>query len=178
MIANGIDVDRFKPDAAACAAVRSELGLAAEAIVLAHVARVDPMKDHHSFLAAMAELPELRALLIGAGTDILPEAHNVIRLGRRNDVARLLAGADIIVSSSAFGEGFSNAIAEGMACGLPAVATAVGDVGAIVADTGIIVPPRAPQARLRPFERWPAKAPRAAPRAEQGGARTLWIISE
>ena len=146
VVYNGIDTDRFQPDAAMRAAVRGELGIADDAILLAHVARVDPMKDHESFLAAMAQLPGLRAVLIGAGTENLPAAPNTLRLGRRGDVARLLAASDIVVSSSAFGEGFSNALAEGMACGLPAVATDVGDAGAIVGDTGLIVPARDPQA--------------------------------
>jgi hypothetical protein len=53
---------------------RSELGIPEHATVLAHVARVDPMKDHGSFLAAMKELPELSALLVGAGTENLPAA--------------------------------------------------------------------------------------------------------
>jgi len=146
VVCNGIDTDRFQPDAAMRAAVRSELGIADDAILLSHVARVDPMKDHDSFLAAMAQLPGLRALLIGAGTENLPAAPNILRLGRRADVARLLAASDIVVSSSAFGEGFSNALAEGMACGLAAVATDVGDAGAIVGDSGLIVPARDPQA--------------------------------
>ena len=41
------------------AAVRNELGIPDDAILLAHVARVDPMKDHESFFAAMAQLPDL-----------------------------------------------------------------------------------------------------------------------
>jgi glycosyltransferase involved in cell wall biosynthesis len=146
IVVNGIDVDEFRPDAAARAAVRRELGIPDDATVLAHVARVDPMKDHGSFLAAMAELPDLRALLIGVGTEYLPETRNVLRLGRRHDVARLLAAADLVVSSSRFGEGFSNALAEGMACGLPAIATDVGDAKLIVGDTGVVVPPENPAA--------------------------------
>jgi glycosyltransferase involved in cell wall biosynthesis len=146
VVLNGIDTDEFRPAAGARAAVRRELGLADDAIVLAHVARVDPMKDHGSFLAAMAKLPELRALLIGAGTEYLPAADNIIRLGRRSDVARLISAADIVVSSSRFGEGFSNALAEGMACGLTAIATDVGDAKLIVGDTGHVVPVEDPAA--------------------------------
>lgn len=146
IIPNGIDTRRFRPDPDLRATVRRELGIPAEAIVLAHVARVNPMKDHQVFLAAMAELPDLRALLIGADTEHLPAQPNTLRLGRRDDVERLLPAADFVVSSSAFGEGFSNALAEGMACGLPAISTDVGDAAIIVGDTGAIVPPRDPQA--------------------------------
>jgi glycosyltransferase involved in cell wall biosynthesis len=146
IVANGIQVDQFKPDPRARVEVRRELGIAEDRLVLAHVARVDPMKDHAGFLAAMAELPEVTALLVGAGTQALPDRLNVIRLGRRDDVPRLLAAADIVVSSSVFGEGFSNVLAEGMSCGLPAVATDVGDARIIVGDAGIIVPPGNPDA--------------------------------
>jgi len=140
VVANGIDADAYRPDVTARRAVRCELGIPESAIVLAHVARVDPMKDHAIFLAAMARLPDLFALLVGAGTENLPAARNVFRLGRRGDVPRLLAAADFVVSSSRFGEGFSNALAEGMACGLPAVATDVGDAQLIVGDNGILAP--------------------------------------
>src|SRR5262249_9037121 len=48
VVPNGIEVDRYKPDPAARTAVRRELGIADEAFVVAHVARVDPMKDHQN----------------------------------------------------------------------------------------------------------------------------------
>ena len=146
IIPNGIDTRRFRPDLSLRAEVRRELGIPAAAIVLADVARVNPMKDHEGFLEAMAGLPDLHALLIGADTENLPDRPNLLRLGRRDDVERLLPAADFVVSSSAFGEGFSNALAEGMACGLPAVSTDVGDAAIIVGDTGMVVPPHDPQA--------------------------------
>jgi glycosyltransferase involved in cell wall biosynthesis len=167
VVANGIDVDEFRPDAAARRAVRIELGIPETASVLAHVARVDPMKDHAMFLAAMAQLPELSALLVGAGTENLPATRNVLRLGPRDDVARLFAAADFVVSSSRFGEGFSNVLGEGMACGLPAIATDVGDAKLIVGDTGLVVPPEDPAAlaaaiRSLAGESAPTRAERAA----------------
>ena len=174
VILNGIDVDEFRPDAVARRAVRAELSIPDDATVFAHVARVDPMKDHGSFLAAMAELPELRAVLIGGGTENLPAAANIIRLGRRLDVARLTAAADFVVSSSSFGEGFSNVIAEGMACGLPAIATDVGDAALIVGDSGLIVPPASPAA-LAAAIRMLAREP-AAVRAERGARARARIV--
>jgi glycosyltransferase involved in cell wall biosynthesis len=167
VIANGIDVDRFKPDLAARAAVRAELGIAQSEFLVAHVARVDPMKDHQTLAAALRELPQVKALLIGAGTESLPRMSNALALGRRDNVERLLAAADIIMSSSAFGEGFSNALAEGMACGLPAVATDVGDARVIVGDSGIVVPARnapalAAAIRMLAQEPAPTRAARGA----------------
>jgi glycosyltransferase involved in cell wall biosynthesis len=174
VVANGIDVDEFRPDPAARAAVRRELGIPDDATVLAHVARVDPMKDHGSFLAAMAKLLDVQALLIGTGTEYLPQTHNTHRLGRRDDVPRLLAASDIVVSSSRFGEGFSNALAEGMACGLPAIATDVGDARLIVGDTGVVVPPEDPTAlamAIRTLAQELAQATDAARAARAAKAR-------
>ncbi|HDO52861.1 MAG TPA: glycosyltransferase [Rhizobiales bacterium] len=142
VVPNGIDPERFRPEPGARAGVRSELGIDGKKVVAIHIARVDPMKDHVTFLEAMARVPDAKGLLVGTGTDEIDLPENVMALGLRYDIARLHQGADIIVSSSAFGEGFSNAIAEGMASGLVPVATDVGDAALIVGDTGQVVAPR------------------------------------
>ncbi len=146
VIENGIDIDAFRPDPNLRAEVRKTLGISLDATVAIHVGRVDPMKDHQGFLTAMAELPEVDAIMVGEDTENLSRLTNVHCLGVRFDLPRLYAAGDFVVSSSAFGEGFSNVIAEGMACGLPAVATDVGDAAVIIGDTGLIVPPRQPRA--------------------------------
>lgn len=146
VIPNGVDVAAFHPNAAARQTVREELGIEQRAPLVAMIARVDPMKDHACFLDALSRLPAVRALLVGKGTEALPEIPGLVRLGIRSDVAHLLAACDVVVSSSAFGEGFPNAVAEGMACGLPAVVTDVGDAARILGDTGVVVPPRDPAA--------------------------------
>ena len=141
IIDNGIDSAIFRSDQIERNAVRAELGIAPDAPVVIHVARVDPMKDHQTFLKAMAKVPSVTALMVGSGTDRLAAPPNVKALGLRQDMARLYAAADIVVSSSAFGEGFSNAIAEGMSAGLVPIATDVGDARRIIGDTGYIVRP-------------------------------------
>jgi glycosyltransferase involved in cell wall biosynthesis len=166
IIANGVDLNEFKPDPRARAEMRARLGIDGDATVVAHVARVDPMKDHATFVTAMTALHDVRALIVGAGTERLKVPENVLRLGNRDNVPALFAGADFVVSSSAFGEGFPNVIAEGMACGLPPVATDVGDARAIIGDTGIVVPPHDPAA-LAAAIRTLAAEPRER-RAERG----------
>lgn len=151
VISNGIDTDQFCPDPIARTALRAELGLE-DKVVAVHVARVDPMKDHATFLAAMASIPGIVGLLVGAGTESLVCPPNVRPLGMRRDVERIYAAADLVVSSSAFGEGFSNALAEGMSAGLVPVGTDVGDTGRIIGPTGDVVAPRDPTALAAAIE--------------------------
>lgn len=146
LIANGIDTQRFRPDAAARARIRAQLGLAADRPVVVNVARVDPMKDHAMLIEAMRHAPGATLLLVGRGTEALDRRPDIVALGERRDVPDLLAAADLVVCSSAYGEGFSNALAEGMAAGLPAVSTDVGDARLILGDTGIVCPARDPEA--------------------------------
>ena len=66
---------------------------------------------------------------------------SVSMLGRRDDMPSVYASLDVMVSSSRQ-EGLPMAILEGMASGLPLVATAVGDVPTVVRDgtPGVLVP--------------------------------------
>ena len=139
MIPNGIDTGLFRPDPVAHAELRGELGIAAVAPVIAMIARLDPVKDHATFLAALERLPRITALAAGEGTEKLPGLPNLRRLGERADVPQILAASDLLVSTST-SEGFPNAVLEGLAAGLPAVATDAGDTKRIVGDCGSIVP--------------------------------------
>jgi glycosyltransferase involved in cell wall biosynthesis len=141
VIGNGVDTQKFRPDAEARAALRAQLGIPTDAVVAIHAARVDPMKDHPVLLAAMAAVPHVHGLLVGAGSEALCVPENVRAIGLRRDLARLYATADIVVSSSAFGEGFSNVVAEGMSVGLIPVATDVGDAREIIGNAGYVVAP-------------------------------------
>lgn len=151
---NGVEAQRWYPEAADRAAIRQECGLQPQETAIVMVARVDPMKDHANLLAAIRQLAlqpgTARLFLVGRGTQELPIAADlagvVTALGERLDVPRLLRGFDLAVLSSAYGEGFPNVLAEAMASGLPCVATDVGDAADVVGDGGLIVPPRDPGA--------------------------------
>ncbi len=161
VIPNGIDLEVFKPDPEARGEVRAALGLADTDILVGLPARWDPMKGHAVFARAaglaLRRNPGLRFLLYGQGIDgsnaglttALTQAgalETFQLLGRRGDTPRLHAALDIACSSSLHGEGFSNALAEAMACGVPCVGSDVGDTAAIIGDTGRVVPPNDAQA--------------------------------
>jgi len=139
---NGYDLTLFRCPTGVRERIRKELGIPEDAVVVVSVARVDPMKDWQNFLDAFSALPGIYAIAAGEGTRNLTDLPRLKRLGRRDDIPDLLAASDIFISSSAYGEGFSNAIAEAMASNLPVIATDVGDAAYIVGDGGIIVPPR------------------------------------
>ena len=65
-----------------------------------------------------------------------------LRLDDDRSSINSFSSCDIIISSSAFGEGFSNALAEGMASSLIPIATNVGDAKHIVGNTGKVINPK------------------------------------
>lgn len=161
VLPNGFQVDLLRPDPGVRDATRSKLGLSAEDLVFVCSARVDPMKDHTSLLAAFAQVrrarPGAKLMLLGAGTGTCtgplariaesPElAEAVIALGERTaDYGDYLQAADGLVLASAFGEGFPNVLGEAMCLEIPCVTTDVGDSAQVVGDTGWIVPRRDPE---------------------------------
>lgn len=160
VIPNGFDGDVFHPDPEARRVLRREAGLGPDDLVIALVARFDPMKDHESFIRAAGlfarEHPDARFLLAGEG--VAPSnavlagwireeglGERVRLLGRRGDIPAIWAAADVATLTSV-SEGFPNALGEAMACGVPCVATDVGDVAELLGNTGIVVPPGRPEA--------------------------------
>jgi len=160
VIPNGFDCQIFRPDNEARRQVREELGIGIDAILIGLIARFHPVKDHASFLRAANLVtrthPHVRFLLVGEGVTVEERAltklireqrleSRIFLLGERPDTPRLTAALDIACSAS-LGEGFSNTIGEAMACGVPCVVTDVGDSALVVANTGLSVRPRDPEA--------------------------------
>jgi glycosyltransferase involved in cell wall biosynthesis len=160
VIPNGFDTGQLRADEALRASTRAELGVADDAPVVAQVARYHQVKDYPTFLRAAAQLaeslPRAVFVLVGEGVDwsngdlarliaALGLSKRVRLLGRRDDVARLMAGFDVVCLTSA-AEAFPNVIGEAMSCGVPCVGTAVGDVAELIGDSGEVVPPGDPAA--------------------------------
>ena len=114
--------------------LRKQLGIGENSKVLAIVGNCSPIKNHAFILQVLAKLPE-KFMLLHIGQEdadmcerMLAERFGIIQrvrfLGRRQDVSRLLEGADIFVMCSLH-EGLSIALLEGLMKGLPAIVSDV-----------------------------------------------------
>ncbi len=155
-VLNGRDPALFRPDPAARAALRADLGAGAGDCVVIGVSRLVRHKGWPELLAAMEAVPGAVLWVVGErlpsdhGQDLEPafaRAAAVLgprlrRLGYRHDVARLLAAADVFCLPSHF-EGLPMSVIEAMLAGLPVVATDIrGPREQVVpGQTGLLVPP-------------------------------------
>lgn len=159
VIWNGIDPGD-PPTPAARAAGRDALGVGSDAWVVGTVARLDPVKDLGTLVAAAAEAarvrPSLCLAIVGDGPErvaletaahALGVAARIRFLGHRDDARALVAGMDVFANSST-SEGISLTLLEAMAAELPVVATRVGGTPEVVVDgeTGRLAPARDPEA--------------------------------
>lgn len=145
---------------AAGAAVRRELSIAADALVLATVTVLRPGKGHDVAIDAVRQLkgrfPGVRLLILGDGParpDIARLAQplgDAVRLtGHRADVMAVLAATDVLLHPSRM-DAFPTALLEAAAAGVPVVASRVGGIPEIVADgeTGFLLEPPATASAL------------------------------
>jgi glycosyltransferase involved in cell wall biosynthesis len=127
-----------------------------ESFVIGMIARYHPIKDHENFIKSLHILNnkgiKFKAVLVGYGIDnenkvlnLMIQDYNltncVFLLGQISDVTLLIPLFDIHVLSST-SEAFPNVICEAMLCGIPCVATDVGETKNIINKTGWVVPCR------------------------------------
>ncbi|MEU9240605.1 glycosyltransferase [Streptomyces sp. NPDC048385] len=167
VIPNGVDLLRFRPDAAARLAFRESLGVSAtapgapDAPVVVFAARYAGMKNVPLFLrAARAWLaregggqvvmcgagmtednPALWAdIEVAFGPDRAALGDRLHLLGVRHDMETVYAGSDVVALTSASGEAAPLCLIEGMMCGAVPVTTDVGDSASIVEGHGFVTP--------------------------------------
>ena len=191
VIHNGIDFARFEQRRRA--RLEQPLPDVGEAPILVHVANMThPVKRQEDLLEALAILASngspVHAFFVGDGArrseleamaarvGVATRAHF---LGLRTDVPAILARATLgVLCSSA--EGLSNAVVEGMAAGLPIVATRVGGNPDLISDgeRGYLVPPYSPEAIAEAVRRVladPARARRMGAEARAFVQRELTV---
>ncbi len=154
-IGNGRDPAVFRPDPVARMRIRSVLATPADRVVVVAVSRLVRVKGYPELAAAMREVPDaelwvvgerlesdrgddMQELLMGAGL-----GNRLHLLGYRDDVAAVLAAADIFALPSYF-EGLPMSVIEAMLTGLPVVASDINGPREQVVPgaTGLLVPPR------------------------------------
>jgi glycosyltransferase involved in cell wall biosynthesis len=136
-------------------AVRRELGIAEDALLIGSIGLLWYIKGYDYLLRAMPAIikraPEAQLALVGSGQDEsklrqlaedLAIASKVHFLGWREDIPRLLSALDVYVQPS-LSEGLPMSILEAAATGLPIVATNVGGIPEIITDGryGMLVAP-------------------------------------
>ena len=144
IIFNGVDKKKFKYNKSLREKLRKKYKIRSNETVIICVARVDPMKNYNNLLKAYKKIDEkkmknLKLVIIGKGTEYLNISKGCLALGMKLDIEKYYNMADIIILPSAFGEGFSNVLVEGMLTGLLPTATDVGDSKYIIGDTGFLI---------------------------------------
>lgn len=145
LIYNGVDAEQYRPAAPGeCQAMRRELGVPGDALVLMAVGSLKPLKGFDALIRAATPVlrsrHDARLVLVGDGPQRDPLqalargqgiADQVVFAGLRDDVHAVLRAADVLVLSSRT-EVLPTVVLEAMATGLPVVATRVGGVPEIV----------------------------------------------
>lgn len=154
----GIDTARYRPDPAARAAVRAQLGVGDGTVVVGAVGHYGPEKgvdvavrgfteyarrfpDSNAVLVVLGDGPPAQREQMAALAGALPPGR-VRLVGFRPRPEEWYAAFDVFLHAPRL-EAFGLAVVEAMAARLPVLATRVGGVPEIVRDgeTGLLVPP-------------------------------------
>ena len=156
VIYSGTDVRKFHPEVDG-AALRHELGLAADAFVITHVG-VRSWRGWSDTMDAMPVIAhtarEARLLFVGAPAPAIARLSDrarelgvgdrVLVIGPRDDMPSVMAASDVVVDASWAGLGITGSIREALASERAVVATRLAGMPELVTDgeTGLLVPPR------------------------------------
>lgn len=162
LMPGGVDLTRFNPSNVPKGVVRRELGIDADTLLVACVARLQRWKGQSLFLRAASAvhsvLPKAHFLVVGGtlfglepdyAMQLQEEAARLLPigsvhfLGHRDDLPEILADVDVLVHCPVTPEPFGFVILEAMAMQVPVVATRGGGPEEIVRDdeTGLLVSP-------------------------------------
>lgn len=158
VVYNGFDIQAFYPNKSSPKMI-GDIHLPSNALVIGTLARFHKDKDYATLLRAIEPLclahPHVYFVLCGQGCcedngelrtmrKALTYPERVLLLNGVSDTNTYLNTLDIFVLSSQT-EGFPNSLGEAMLCGLPCIATDVGEVKEMLGETGLLVPPQDPE---------------------------------
>jgi glycosyltransferase involved in cell wall biosynthesis len=159
----GIDHTQFRPQPGARVRLRREFAIADDELLIGVVSRLSPEKGVRDFVEAfalcMTRGRQARAVVVGDacvstaayGREVRRRAADlgdrISFAGFRSDVADCYAAFDLLVVPSRH-EGFGRVLVEGMAAGLPVVATKTEGIPEVVVhgETGLLAEPGRPEA--------------------------------
>lgn len=189
-VPNGIRVQRFEPaDGEARSILVAGLGLPAGTRVVGTVGRLNWAKHQSSLVAAFAraceQIPDIALVMVGDGelrsalqkqVEESAVAGRVFLLGDRSDVSEILRGFTLFAMPS-LTEGYSIALLEACAAGLPIIATDVGGNAEIVHEgvNGLLVPARSEDAMVHALTCLLGDPQRMA---AMGRAGRDWVLDE
>jgi glycosyltransferase involved in cell wall biosynthesis len=155
-IHNGVDIRRFDP-ASVGPLIEKDLLFPEGTVVVAMIGTLDENKGHIYLLRAVQKLKSegvmnLKVLIVGQGPEEqalksyckeMAVEEEVLFLGFRQDVTRILKMVSILVMPTLYYESYGLAAAEAMAMGVPVIGTRVGAIPELVVNgqTGLLIPP-------------------------------------
>jgi len=185
VIYSGTDLSRFHPQVDG-GRIRRELGLGAEHMLITQVG-IRSWRGNDDVLDAMTRVhrvaPHCRLLFVGAPpprVETLKEKARrrqvgdaVYVLGHRQDIPEILAGSDLAVDASYAGLGLTGSLREALAVETPVIGTNLEGIPELITDgeTGLLVPPRNPDALAQAILRVVENPTRAKAMARAGRKR-------
>ncbi|HHB90175.1 MAG TPA: glycosyltransferase family 1 protein [Anaerolineae bacterium] len=161
VIPNAVDMATFQEPVDRDIFLR-EWNIPPEALVVGMVGRIVPWKGQHVFIEALArlrhQLPHVHGLILGEADSLPGQNYKATLLaraqalgltdhlhwaGHREDISHILPALDALAHCSVTPEPFGRVVIEGMAAGVPVVASNAGGPAEIIEDgvNGLLTPP-------------------------------------
>jgi glycosyltransferase involved in cell wall biosynthesis len=185
VIYSGTDLGRFHPGVDG-SGIRAELGLEAGHCLITQVG-IRSWRGNDDVLDAMTRVhraaPHCRLLFVGAPPPRIAQTLDKARqrglagavrvLGHRHDIPEILAASDLVVDASYAGLGLTGSLREALAVETPVIGTRLEGIPELITDgeTGLLVPPRNPEALAQAVLRMVENPARARAMARAGRKR-------